>query len=153
MYDGGIRVPLVVRWPDHVKADTTSDHICGFQDLLPTVAALAGSPAPQDTDGISFLPTLLGKPDQQKQHEYLYWEFYEGTFAQAVRMGRWKGVRKGVDGPIELYDVVADLGEQNNVAKEHPEVVKQVAAAMKSAHTPSERWQPKGQRREQSRRP
>jgi len=139
LYDGGIRVPLVARWPGRIKAGTTSDHVCCFYDVLPTVAELAGTRPPAGVDGISFVPALTG--GRQRQHEYLYWEFYEGGFKQAVRMGEWKGIRRGMDGPIELYNVTRDIGEQQNVAADHADVVAQVAAHMKSAHTPSPRWQ------------
>lgn len=138
MYDGGIRVPMIVRWPGHVKAGTTTDHVCAAVDLMPTAAALAGVKPPKNIDGLSYLPALLGK--QQPQHEFLYWEFYEGGFKQSVRMGPWKGVRRGF-GPLELYNVNDEIGERSNVAPQHPEVVAKIKSHMQSAHVPSKRWQ------------
>ena len=97
LYDGGIRVPLIVRWPGKVKAGSTASYIGCFQDFLVTAAELAGADAPSGTDGISFVPALLGK--EQKQHPYLYWEFYERGYSQAVRMGNYKGVRRSAGRP------------------------------------------------------
>ena len=140
LYEGGIRVPLVVRWPAKVKAGQVSDHIAAFWDLLPTCVELAGGKAPNEIDGISFAPELKGKP--QQKHEYMYWEFHEYGGKQAVRIGKWKGVRQNVrklpDGPIELYDLDADIEEQNNIAAKHPEMVAKMAGIMKSARTDSE---------------
>ena len=139
MYDGGIRVPMIVRWPGHVKAGTTTDHVCSAVDLMPTTAALAGAIPPKNIDGISYLPVLLGK--EQPRHEFLYWEFYEGGFKQSVRMGPWKGVRRGgPDSPLELYNVNDEIGERSNVAPQHPDVVAKIEAHMQSAHVPSKRW-------------
>ncbi|MCH8042770.1 MAG: arylsulfatase [Planctomycetes bacterium] len=138
MYDGGIRVPMIVRWPGHIKAGTTTDHVCAAVDLMPTAAALAGVKPPENIDGISYLPVLLGQ--RQPQHEFLYWEFYEGGFKQSVRMGPWKGVRRGF-GPLELYNVNDEIGERSNVAPQHPEVVAKIKSHMQSAHVPSKRWQ------------
>ena len=138
MYDGGIRVPMIVRWPGHIKAGTTTDHVCAAVDLMPTAAALAGVNPPKNIDGLSYLPVLLGK--RQPQHEFLYWEFYEGGFKQSVRMGPWKGVRRGF-GPLELYNVNDEIGERSNVAPQHPEVVAKIKSHMQSAHVPSKRWQ------------
>ncbi|MBP62384.1 MAG: N-acetylgalactosamine-6-sulfatase [Planctomycetaceae bacterium] len=138
LYDGGVRVPLIVRWPGKVKAGSTSSHIGSFQDFLLTAAELAGAEAPTGTDGISFVPTLLGK--KQKQHSYLYWEFYEGGYSQAVRMGNYKGVRRNTGQPVELYDVTSDIGEHNDLAAANPAIVEKVLAAFEEAHTPSPHW-------------
>jgi arylsulfatase A-like enzyme len=144
LYEGGIRVPLIARWPGHIAAGTGTDHVSAFWDFLPTCCDLAGVAPPQGIDGISMLPTLLGKPDQQKQHAYLYWEFHEQGKKQAVRMGDWKGIRlnvaKDANGPIELYNLKDDLGEEHNVAEQHPEIVKRIAEIMREARTPSEHW-------------
>jgi arylsulfatase A-like enzyme len=144
LYEGGIRVPLIARWPGHIAAGTGTDYMSAFWDFLPTCCDLAGIAPPQGIDGISFLPTLLGRPDQQKRHPYLYWEFHEQGKKQAVRMGDWKGVRLNVakdpNGPIELYNLKDDLGEERNVADQHPEIVKQIAEIMRGARTPSEHW-------------
>ncbi len=140
LYEGGIRVPLVVRWPDKIRAGRVSDHIAAFWDLLPTCVELAGGKVSVKTDGISFAPELKGEP--QKKHEYMYWEFHEQKGKQAVRMGKWKAVRLNVsnvpDGPIELYDLDADIEEQKNIAAKHPDMVAKMAAIMKSARTDSE---------------
>lgn len=144
MYEGGIRVPLIARWPGRIAAGSGSDHVSAFWDFLPTCCELAGVPAPQGIDGLSFLPSLLGQPDRQQRHPYLYWEFHEQGKKQAVRMGDWKGVRLNVakdpNGPIELYNLRDDIGEERNVAAQHPEIVKQIAAIMVSARTPSAHW-------------
>jgi arylsulfatase A-like enzyme len=144
LYEGGIRVPTLARWPGRIKAGSVTDHISGFLDLLPTCAELAGFKAPKDIDGISMVPTLLGKPKKQKKHEFLYWEFHEQGKRQAVRMGDWKGVRLNVarkpNGPIELYNMKTDIGEKHNVADRHPDVVAKIAKYMKTARTQSKDW-------------
>jgi len=138
LYEGGIRVPMVARWPGKIKPGTTSDLVSGFQDMLPTFAELASLAVPKPTDGISFVPTLLGQPDQ-KEHEYLYWEF--GS-QRAVRLGHFKAVQSGAEknpaGPIDLFDLAEDLGEQKNVAADHPEIIEKVRAVMNESHTYSE---------------
>ena len=150
LYEGGIRVPMIARWPGHVPAGSVSDHVGYFADLMATAAEFAGVEPPEGTDGISFLPTLLGQNDKQKKHDYLYWEFYERGSNQAVRMGKWKAVRKPMfTGKIELYDLSADMGEENNIAEEHPEVIAKMQAIMTEAHVPSPRWQVR-QRKKQS---
>ncbi|HZS06208.1 MAG TPA: arylsulfatase [Blastocatellia bacterium] len=141
LYEGGIRVPMVVRWPGQIKAGRVSDQVWAHWDFLPTAAELVGVKAPAGIDGISMLPALLGK--KQKQHEFLYWEFFERGFDQAVRMGDWKAVRNGADSPLELYDLKADRGEQNNVAAKYPEIVKRIEAYLKTARTESEQWKVK----------
>ncbi len=136
VYEGGIRVPLIVRWPGNVQAGSVSDHVSSFWDVMPTLAEAAGTPVEGEIDGISFLPTLLGVPGQRSVPP-LYWE-YHGLWngAQAVRLGRWKGVRLGghddPDAPIELYDLDADPGETLDVAAEHPDVIERLRAVMRS---------------------
>jgi arylsulfatase A-like enzyme len=141
LYEGGIRVPMIVRWPGRAPAGAVSDYAGYFADFLPTACELAGVAVPSGLDGISFVPALRGQADKQKPHAYLYWEFYERGSAQAVRLGNWKGVCKPFGGPIELYDLKTDVGEQHDVAAQHPEVVAKVREAMKAAHTPSPQWQ------------
>jgi arylsulfatase A-like enzyme len=103
---------------------------------------------PTGLDSISFLPTLLGHPEAQKPHPYLYWEFYEGRSSQAVRMGDWKGVRiPMLTGEIELYDLRTDPGEQHDVAAAHPDVVERIRQIMQEAHVPSPLWKVPGTRR------
>jgi len=136
--EGGIRVPMLARWPKHIKPSTTTDHISAHWDVLPTFCELAGTEPPADIDGLSFLPTLLGQSAKQQQHEYLYWE-YGGK--RAARAGRWKAIQRGLNkkpaGAIELYDLHEDLAEQNNVADEHPDVVARMKRFMDQAHEPS----------------
>ncbi len=141
LYDGGIRVPLIVRWPGKIEAGSTSDLVSYHGDMMATFADLAGTTPPSEIHSISIVPTLLGSPEKQKQHEYLYWEFYEGRPAQAVRLGEWKAVRSPIfTGEIELYHVESDLAEAHDLADEHPELVERVAAIMEEAHVPSEHW-------------
>jgi uncharacterized sulfatase len=147
LYDGGVRVPFLVRWPGKIKAGSTSGHIGYFADFLPTAAELAGVELSQPTDGISILPTLLGQADRQQRHEYLYWEFYEGKNARGVRMGQWKGIEKPFgSGQVELYDVTKDVGETEDVAALHPEIVARIRAAIEAAHVPSPDWRVRSQR-------
>jgi uncharacterized sulfatase len=141
LYEGGIRVPMIVRWPGHIKPGSVSDYPWAFWDFLPTAADLAGAAAPKDLDGVSVLPVLLGRPGPER--ECLYWEFYEQGGTQAVRRGRWKAVRKGIadsGAPMELYDLPTDLGETKDVAAAHPDLVREMAALMRKAHTPSPHW-------------
>jgi arylsulfatase A-like enzyme len=137
--EGGIRVPMIVRWPGHVKAGNVSDQVWAFWDVLPTLAELAGARPPRDLDGISVVPTLLGK-GQQKQHDFLYWEFHERGFQQAARHDDWKAIRLKVNGPLELYDLKNDIGETRNVAKNQPDVVAQFEAYFKGARSVSKGW-------------
>lgn len=138
LYEGGLRVPLVARWPGRIKAGRTSRAPSANYDLLPTLAALSGARAPRDIDGVSMLPALLGLKPTARGH--LYFEFHEGEFAQAVRLGRWKAVRKGLGQSVELYDLQSDIGETTDLAARHPHVVRRVEAIMKSERTESEFW-------------
>jgi arylsulfatase A-like enzyme len=144
-YDGGIRVPMIVRWPGHTHAGTTSNYVGDFEDFLPTAAELAGVTPPAGLDGISFVPAILGKADQP-EHEFLYWEFYEQGSFQAVRMGDWKAVARPIGGEVvELYDLAKDPGEVTNVVEQHPDVAKAAAEIMRREHVPSPLWEvPKG---------
>jgi len=134
LYDGGIRVPMIVRWPGRVKP-AAGDQVWAFWDFLPTAAEIAGAKCPAGLDGISVLPAILGQP--WKGHEYLYWEFYEGGFRQAVRMGDWKAVRKGAGGKTELYDLRSDGRETRDVSDQNPEVVKRVEEVLRTARVDS----------------
>jgi arylsulfatase A-like enzyme len=143
LYEGGIRVPLLVRWPGHTAPGSVSAHVGYFGDFMATFAEFAGVAAPPKVDSISFVPTLAGKAAQQKQHEYLYWEFYEGASSQAVRMGNWKGIRSPMGkGEIQLYDLGSDPGEQHDLAAKHAEVVALITAKMSEAHVDSPLWKP-----------
>ncbi|WP_372772785.1 arylsulfatase [Mangrovibacterium sp.] len=140
LYEGGIRVPFIAYWPGKIKPGV-SDHVSAFWDVMPTCAELAGIELDSATDGLSFLPELLGQNEKQQKHEFLYWEFHELGGRLAVRMGDWKGVIYDVkkqDKPFELYNLLVDEGEENNVAAEHPEVVAKMKEYMKTARTESE---------------
>ena len=139
VYEGGVRVPLIARWKGQVPAGATSSHLSAFEDYMPTLAAVAGVELSTGTDGISFLPTLLGDLEAQEQHEYLFWDFpgYGGQIA--VRRGRWKAVRRGLkknaDAPLELYDLEKDPGEGTDVAVDHPDIALEMARIMIEART------------------
>jgi arylsulfatase A-like enzyme len=138
LYEGGIRVPMIARWPGRVAPGSVSDHVSAFWDVLPTFAELAGAPTPAALDGLSMVPTLLGRPHEQTAHELLYWEHARAQ--QAIRVGDWKAHRKRPGDPIELYDLSSDPGEQHDVAARHPEVVARLTALMRDARTPSEHF-------------
>ena len=138
LYEGGIRVPFIVRWPGRVRAGATSAYALTLCDLLPTAAALAGARVPAGVDGVSALPVLLGR--RAPRREFLYWEFHEGGFAQAVRMGRWKAVRHGAVGAIKLYDLQTDIGETRDLAAKHPALVRRADEIMRREHVESEHW-------------
>ena len=146
LYEGGIRVPLIARWPGRVRAGTKSDHACAFWDVLPTLAEVAGAALPDDLriDGISFAPTLLGNAERQKPHDWMYWESPARQGLQAVRMGDWKGVRVGVKrqppAQIELYNLRDDTAEAKDVAGERPEVVAKIERVMREGRTESSIW-------------
>jgi len=135
LYEGGIRVPLVARWPGKIKPDTVSEHISAFWDFLPTFAELLGTKPPSDIDGISIMPTLLGNNEKQGFHEFLYWE-YGGR--QAVRMGDWKAYRKDVSSRIELYNLKYDIAEQHNLTEKKPDMASKMKEIMRDARTESE---------------
>ncbi len=135
LYEGGVRVPFIVQWPGIVKPGSTTDHVSAFWDVMPSLLDIAGVKCSQKTDGISFYPTLRG--NKQKQHKYLYWEFHERGISQAVRMGKWKGVRTRIkkgNMNIELYNLDDDIHENSDVAEHHPEIVKTIAEIMEREH-------------------
>jgi len=136
--EGGIRVPMIVHWPGKIKPGV-SDFPWAFWDFLPTAADIALTETPKGIDGISVLPLLLGQT-QTNRHEYLYWEFHERGFQQAVRMGDWKAIRPQAGEPLQLYDLRTDLGEKENLADKHFEVVKEIEELLKTARTKSDRW-------------
>ena len=141
LYEGGIRVPMLVRWPAKVKAGSKAIHISAFWDILPTFAEVCGITPPANIDGISFLPTLLGMKDQ-REHEFLYWEFYEKRGRKAVRKDQWKAVQYEIkdnpDAPVMLFNLLADPGEEQDMASEYPQLVVQMKKMMEQAHTDSE---------------
>ena len=139
LHEGGIRVPLVVRWPGRIAPGTVSDHIAAHYDVPATLADVAGADVPGDTDGISFLPALLGRANRQKKHSYLFWDFagYGGQIA--VRMGKWKGIKKKLrrdpEAPLELYDLANDIAERRNVVTRYPQVAARIEEIMREART------------------
>ncbi len=139
LYEGGIRVPLIVRWPGHIKAGSINEEPFAFWDFLPTFAEVAQVKAPANIDGISMLPALLGETETN-HHDFLYWEFHERGFQQAVRMGDWKAVRLAQGKPLELYNLKTDMSEKQNVAEQNPEVVAKIEAYLKTARTESPDW-------------
>jgi arylsulfatase A-like enzyme len=140
LYEGGIRVPTIAWWPGKIAANTATDHLSAFWDVYPTVAELTGQEIHDSVDGISFLPTLLGKEGQQ-EHDYLYWEFHEKNGRQAIRKGDWKLVRYDVFSPekitTELYNIAEDPSETMNVAKEKQEITEELLHLMQGARTES----------------
>ncbi len=134
MYEGGIRIPYIIRWPGHVRSGSLSDHISSFQDFLPTCTELLKLETPGGIDGVSMLPTWLGKSRQQKQHDYLYWEL---SSKQGIRKGDWKAIRRRM-GPVELYNLGQDIGEQKDVSDQYPEITAEMTRLFTTARTESE---------------
>jgi arylsulfatase A-like enzyme len=139
-HDGGIRVPLIVRWPGLVPAGSTSDALVYFADMLPTLAAIGGGQSPPDIDGVNFLPTLQSDEQPELNERTLYWEFHEGEFWQAARQGKWKAVHYPQRGVLELYDLNADIAEAHEVAAQHPDVVKRFKRYFSAARTENPDW-------------
>lgn len=137
--DGGIRVPMIARWPGRVPAGVTSKLPWYFADVLPTFADLAGAPIPENLDGVSIAPTLFGL-HQNLAQRFMYWEFHEGGFYQAVRWANWKASRKGLHGALELYDIERDPAEQNDVAGQHPGIVARIEEYLTTARTDSHEY-------------
>jgi arylsulfatase A-like enzyme len=141
LYEGGIRVPMIASWPGTIRKGRVSDHVSAFWDILPTLSGLAGFEPPQ-SDGISFLPTLLG--EEQATHEFLYWEFHERGGKQAILSDPWKAVRLRVGqdphGPLELYNLENDPYEENNVADAYPELIEKFASMMEEERVPSAKF-------------
>jgi arylsulfatase len=134
VWEGGIRVPFIARWPGRIKPGSESGHVAAFWDFLPTCAELVGAQPPQGIDGISLLPTLLGQSDQKK-HEYLYWEL---NGQQGVRLGDWKAVRLKPNQKIQLFDLKTDIGEKNDIADRHPEIVARMRDILTNCRTESD---------------
>jgi arylsulfatase A len=138
IYEGGIRVPFIARWPGKIKAGTVSNLPAVFYDVMPTLCEVAGAPAPKESDGISILPTLIGKA--QRKHKFLYWDFGGYGGQQAVRQGNWKGLRRNLHKGnlrVELYNLAKDAGEQHDLAAKHPDIVKRLEKIMAEQHQPS----------------
>lgn len=143
LYEGGIREPFIARWPGKVSPGSVSHHISAFWDFLPTACDIAGVDIPENTDGISYLPTLLAK-DSQAEHEYIYWEYYGKGGKKAVRKGSWKAVVnnlfENINSPIELYDLESDPGEAKNLVDQFPEIVSDLDSIMHAASSPSSEY-------------
>jgi arylsulfatase A-like enzyme len=132
LYEGGLKIPFIVKWPGKIPAGIVSDHLLYFPDVLPTFADLAGVPPPEGINGISFLPALLGMTAQQKKHRYLYWESGED---RAVRVDDWKAVR--TNGIWELFDLKTDISESRDLYQQFPEILAQLQIIANSAHAPA----------------
>jgi arylsulfatase A-like enzyme len=135
LYEGGIRVPFIVRWPGRIRPGTTNTLPVAFWDILPTVADLLGVKSPENLDGLSFAPSLFGN-EPVRRHESFYWEFHERGYQKAARMGDWKGVKNGPDRPTEVYNLANDPGESKNVAEEFPEVTAKLEKVMNDEAAP-----------------
>lgn len=145
LYEGGIRVPMIVRWPGKTPAGSISKHAGYFGDLMATAAEIAGVDVPPGLDSVSFAPTIAGQAETQKEHKYLYWEFYERGGKQAVRHKNWKAVRMpSYTGKTQLYDLSEDLGEATDIASQHPDLVRKLEAMMDEAHADHPNWKPRG---------
>ncbi len=138
--EGGIRIPMIAQWPGRIEPGTETDLLSAHYDVLPTLCELVGTEPEGNIDGISFLPTLLGE-ENQKEHEFLYWEFPASGGQQAVRLGKWKGLRKNIfkdDLNIRLYNLEEDIQEQNDVSAQHPEIIQKIETILAQEHTPAE---------------
>ncbi len=147
LYEGGIRVPLIVNWKDRIQAGSVTKLPCSFCDIMPTLAEVAEIELPEGIDGISVLPEFLGQ--NQKEHEYLYWEIQlnnksgslsDRGFRQAVRLDNWKAVRYGTNSPIELYDLDEDINESINIAGSHPGIIEEIGSLLKTVRTDVEHF-------------
>jgi arylsulfatase len=137
--EGGIRIPLIASWPGIIKPGTVTGHVSAFQDFMPTLCEIAGAEIPEETDGVSFLPVMMGK--RQEQHKYLYWEFPEYGGQQAVIIGKYKALRKGMhrgNVGFELYDIENDPQETTDISADHPEVMSRVQEIVRKEHHPSD---------------
>jgi arylsulfatase A-like enzyme len=141
LYEGGIRVPLIVRWPGRVEPGTVADHVSAFWDYLPTLAEIAGAPPPGETDGLSMVPVLTGDPEDQPTHERLYWEYHGG---QALLSGQWKAVRVNPDEAVELYDLSADPSRRGVSRGSGGRVVRSRRPSGRRNSARRRRWQIRG---------
>ena len=141
LYEGGIRVPFLARWPGKIAPGQVSKQVAYFGDVFATLGEVAGLQPPANLDSISFAPTLLGQAERQAKHEFLYWEFHEGGTKQAVLLGaNWKAVRNGPSARVELYDLATDLAETRDVAEDHPEIISVIESYLRTARTESPEW-------------
>lgn len=140
VYEGGLRVPLVMRWPGVIKAGESNDTPWMFVDVLPTLAKLSNAPLPRGLDGVSLLPTILGEKQDELSERFLYWEYPKRRLWQAGRLGKWKAVRYGMDGQLELYDLETDPQEKVDVSSQYPKWVEEFEMRLTAEHTPSPHW-------------
>ncbi len=141
LYEGGIRVPMLAYWPGTIKPGTASKLQTTQWDLMPTIADAGKQPITNEMDGISILPTLMGKPESQTNRDYIYFEFHQRGKQQSVRMGDWKAYRNGgTMAKLELYDLNCDIGETNDVSDSHPDIVKTMKDIMKKEHSTHPVW-------------
>jgi arylsulfatase A-like enzyme len=146
LYEGGVRVPMIARWPGRIKAGTVSEHIGYHGDLFATFCELTRAASPQGLDSISILPILTGRKAEQREHQYIYFEFYEQGGRQSVRFGNWKAIREPIfTGQVQLYDLSKDLGETSDVASQNPEIVKRAVKMLAEAHQPDPLWKVRNQ--------
>ena len=149
LYEGGIRAPFIVNWPEVIKEKRSTDNISAFWDFLPTVAEIVGADVPEGVDGISYLPVLKGADKNPKQHEYIYYEFYEQGGKQSIMKDGWKLVRLNMSKPgkmvEELYNLNNDPDESENIIASNPEKAKELSQLAKEARTDSKlfSWKPK----------
>ena len=139
--DGAFHVPAFAHWPDRIKPGQVSDHIWAMWDFMPTVADIIEVQAPENTDGISILPTLLGDNQNQKEHDFLYWEY---KAEQAVRMENWYGY-KNKEGKLEIYDLENNPEQDRDLSESHPDIALKITEIMKREHTPSDVWPSPGE--------
>ena len=141
LWEGGIRVPMIARWPGHVPAGKTSESPVYFADMMPTLAALGGGQAPAKIDGIDFSPTLLGSNQPELSDRFLYWEYdKDGLQKQAARWRNWMAVKAPHTKPLELFDLSSDIGEEHNVAAAHPDIVAKFNNYIRTARTNTPDW-------------
>ena len=141
LYEGGIRVPFIARWPGTIAPGQVSKHVGYFGDVFATLADITGEKPPANLDSISFAPTLLGQPEKQAKHEFLYWEFHEGGSKQAALLGaNWKAVRLSPSAKLELYDLATDPAESRDVAADRPEIADVIETYLRTARTDSPDW-------------
>ena len=143
-YNGAFHVPAMVRWPDQITPGQVNDYIWAFWDFMPTAAEIAGIDTPAGIDGVSILPTLLGI-GEQKQQDYLYWEYQQ---KQAVRSGKWFAHKAGGK-PVELYDLISDPAQSNDLSSKFPDVAKNMEKIMMESHSPSDVWPSPGENKEE----
>lgn len=137
LYEGGIRVPMIARWPGKIKPNTVTNHIAANYDILETLAEVTGGTPDIKTDGISFLPILISKPDKQKKAQYLFWDFAGYGGQLAVRMGDWKAIKgnlkKNPEAKLEIYHLKNDPSEKNNVVDQYPKLAAKFETIMLEA--------------------